>query len=153
MCLELIVKTTSQIIRNKMEKNLRTLIKTLSYRTAVALSIFIASIVMNYSAGFGLAFVILVYTLGFASFYIQERIWNRIKWGINGIYETHFRTIAKTITWRIWSLIVLFIFSIIMGLTSSEALEWTIVTNILFILVHYVHERVWNLIHWKKDES
>lgn len=133
-----------------METHFRTLVKTFSYRTAVALSIFLASIAMNYGAGFGLMFVILVYTLGYASFYIQERIWNKISWGLEGIHELHKRTVAKTVTWRIWSLIVLFLFGMIMGLKSSDAVEWTIVTNILFIIVHYVHERIWNLITWGK---
>lgn len=134
-----------------MESNLRTAIKTFSYRTAVALSIFLASIAMNYGAGFGLMFVVLVYTLGYASFYLQERVWNRVKWGLEGTYETHKRTVAKTVTWRIWSLIVLFVFGMIMGLKSSDAVEWTIVTNVLFIVVHYAHERIWNLINWQKE--
>lgn len=134
-----------------MESNLRTAVKTFSYRTAVALSIFLASIVMNYGAGFGLMFVILVYTLGYASFYLQERIWNKVSWGMIDTYETHKRTIAKTITWRIWSLLVLFVFGMIMGLKSSDAVEWTVVTNVLFIVVHYAHERIWNLINWQKE--
>lgn len=133
-----------------MESNLRTIIKTLSYRTAVALSIFMASIVMNYGVGFGLKFVILVYTLGSLTFYIQERLWLRVKWGMEGIHELHKRTVAKTITWRIWSLIVLFVFGMVMGLQSSDAIEWTIVTNVLFVVVHYAHERAWNLISWRK---
>lgn len=133
-----------------MESNLRTIVKTLSYRTAVAISIFIASIVMSYGAGFGLKFVILVYTLGSLTFYIQERLWLKVKWGMEGTHELHKRTVAKTITWRIWSLIVLFVFGMVMGLQSSDAVEWTIVTNILFVVVHYVHERAWNLISWRK---
>jgi uncharacterized membrane protein len=133
-----------------MESNLRTIVKTLSYRTAVAISIFIASIAMSYGAGFGLKFVILVYTLGFLTFYIQERLWLKVKWGMEGTHELHKRTVAKTITWRIWSLIVLFVFGMVMGLQSSDAVEWTIVTNILFVVVHYAHERAWNLVSWRK---
>ena len=133
-----------------MESNLRTIVKTLSYRTAVAISIFIASIVMSYGAGFGLKFVILVYTLGSLTFYIQERLWLKVKWGMEGTHELHKRTVAKTITWRIWSLIVLFVFGMVMGLQSSDAFEWTVVTNILFVVVHYAHERAWNLISWRK---
>lgn len=136
-----------------METNLRTAVKTFSYRTAVALSIFIASIAMNYGAGFGLMFVILVYTLGYVSFYLQERVWNKIQWGIEGTYETHKRTVAKTVTWRLWSLLVLFVFGLIMGLKSNDAAEWTIVTNVLFIVVHYAHERIWNLISWQKEAT
>lgn len=133
-----------------MESNLRTIVKTLSYRTAVALSIFMASIVMNYGAGFGLKFVILAYTLGSLTFYIQERLWLKVKWGMEGTHELHKRTVAKTITWRIWSVIVLFVFGMVMGLKSSDAIEWTIVTNVLFVVVHYAHERAWNLISWRK---
>lgn len=133
------------------ESNLRTLVKTFSYRTAVALSTLVASILMDYGAGFGITFVVLVYTLGYATFYIQERLWNLVKWGTDGVYETHKRTIAKTITWRIWSLIVLFCFGIIMGLSTQHAIEWTIITNIMFVVVHYLHERVWNLINWQKE--
>lgn len=134
-----------------METHIRTLTKTLSYRTAVALSILLASIIMNYGAGFGLIFVVLSYTVGFASFWVQERLWNLVKWGMEETYETHKRTVAKTITWRLWSLFVLFVFGLLLGLSTEHAVEWTIVTNILFIVVHYLHERLWNLISWGKQ--
>lgn len=134
-----------------METHIRTLAKTLSYRTAVALSILLASIIMNYGAGFGLIFVVLSYTVGFASFWVQERLWNLVKWGMKETYETHKRTIVKTITWRLWSLFVLFVFGLLLGLSTEHAVEWTIVTNILFIVVHYLHERLWNLISWGKN--
>jgi uncharacterized membrane protein len=133
-----------------METNLRTVIKTMCYRTAVAVSIFLASLAMNYGAGFGIKFVILVYTLGFVSFFVHERLWLRIKWGMIDTYDTHRRTTAKTVTWRLWSLIVLFVFGMIIGLKSSEAFEWTVVTNILFVVIHYTHERIWNIISWNK---
>ena len=132
------------------DSNIRTLVKTLSYRTAVAISIFLAAIAMNYSAGFGLTFVVLSYTVGFASFWIQERIWNLIKWGKVNDSDLRRRSLAKTVTWRIWSFVVLAALGMIMGLNSTSAVEWSIVTNILFFVVHYVHERAWNLLHWGK---
>ena len=55
-----------------MDSNIRTVVKTLSYRTAVAASIFLAALAMNYSAGFGLTFVVLSYTVGFVSFWIRN---------------------------------------------------------------------------------
>ena len=60
------------------------------------------------------------------------------------------RSVAKTVTWRLWSMFVLFVIGLILGLSSAHALEWTIVTNILFVVVHYTHERIWNLIKWGK---
>lgn len=133
-----------------MESNIRTVVKTLSYRTAVAASIFLAALAMNYSAGFGLTFVVLSYTVGFVSFWIQEKLWNMVKWQRVDNNDTRIRSVAKTVTWRLWSMFVLFVIGLILGLSSAHALEWTIVTNILFVVVHYTHERIWNLIKWGK---
>ena len=133
-----------------MDSNTRTVVKTLSYRTAVAVSIFLAALAMDYSAGFGLTFVVLSYTVGFASFWIQEKLWNMVSWQRIENNDTRIRSIAKTVTWRLWSMFVLFVLGMILGLSSAHALEWTIVTNILFIVVHYTHERIWNLITWGK---
>lgn len=133
-----------------MDSNLRTVVKVLSYRTVVALSIFLAALAMNYSAGFGITFVILSYTVGFVSFWIQEKIWNMFNWQRVGNHDNRIRSIAKTITWRLWSMLVLFTVGMLMGLSSTHALEWTIVTNIIFIVVHYSHERLWNFIKWGK---
>lgn len=133
-----------------MDSNTRTVVKTLSYRTAVAVSIFLAALAMDYSAGFGLTFVVLSYTVGFASFWIQEKLWNMVSWQRIENNDTRIRSIAKTVTWRLWSMFVLFVLGMILGLSSAHALEWTIVTNILFVVVHYTHERVWNLIKWGK---
>lgn len=133
-----------------MDSNIRTVVKTLSYRTAVAVSIFLAALAMNYSAGFGLTFVVLSYTVGFVSFWIQEKLWNMVKWQRVDNNDTRIRSVAKTVTWRLWSMFVLFVIGLILGLSSAHALEWTIVTNILFVVVHYTHERIWNLIKWGK---
>ena len=133
-----------------MDSHVRTIVKALSYRTAVAVSIFLAALAMDYSAGFGLTFVVLSYTVGFASFWVQERIWNRVDWGnVNGS-DLKRRSIAKTITWRAWSFFILAALGSLLGLSAESAVEWSIVTNILFVVVHYIHERVWNSVLWGK---
>ena len=134
-----------------MESKLRTVVKTFSYRTAVAVSIFLAAIALEYSAGFGLTFVVLSYTVGFASFWIQERLWNLTSWQKVESKDSKIRSITKTITWRIWSMFILFVLGRLLGLDSQHALEWTIVTNVLFIVVHYTHERLWNITDWQRS--
>jgi|LakMenEpi03Aug12_release.lakeMendotaPanAssembly.Ray.scaffolds.fasta_scaffold285043_3 uncharacterized membrane protein len=136
-----------------MDSHLRTVVKAVSYRTVVAVSIFLAALAMNYSAGFGISFVILSYTVGFLSFWIQERIWNRVSWGKSGLVDLKRRSLAKTVTWRAWSFVVLAVVGILMGLTTEHAVEWSIVTNILFVVVHYAHERAWNLLQWGRQEK
>jgi uncharacterized membrane protein len=133
-----------------MNNNLRIIVKTLSYRTIVAISIFLAALLMNYSSGFGLTFVIASYTIGSVSFWIQEKIWNLFRWQIVDGNDTKLRSFTKTITWRIWSFMVLFIIGQLLGLSAQDSFEWTVVTNILFIVVHYVHERLWNRVLWGK---
>ena len=92
-----------------MDSNKRTILKTLSYRTVVAVSIFLAALAMNYSAGFGITFVIISYTVGFVSFWIQEKLWNMVRWQRIDSKDTRIRSVAKTVTWRLWSMFVLFI--------------------------------------------
>ena len=134
-----------------MDSNKRTIVKTLSYRTVVAVSIFLAALAMNYSAGFGITFVIISYTVGFVSFWIQEKLWNMVRWQRIDSKDTRIRSIAKTVTWRLWSMFVLFVVGSIMGLSTAHAFEWTIVTNVLFVVIHYTHESLWNLISWWKN--
>ncbi len=136
-----------------MDSQVRSLVKAFSYRTVVAVSIFLAALAMNYSAGFGLTFVVLSYTLGFASFWVQERVWNRFQWGRVDGSDLQRRSILKTVTWRAWSFLVLAAAGAIMGLSTESAVEWSIVTNILFVVIHYLHERVWNVIIWGKQVS
>jgi uncharacterized membrane protein len=81
---------------------------------------------------------------------VQERAWNMFKWGKDGLKDKRIRSIAKTVTWRIFSFIILFVIGMLLGLKSNDALVWTVVTNILFVVVHYVHERIWNLSDWKQ---
>ena len=134
-----------------MDNNKRTIIKVLSYRTVVAVSIFLAALLMGYSQGFGITFVVLSYTVGFASFWVQEKLWNMVGWQRIDTKDTRIRSVTKTITWRLWSMLVLFTVGLLLCLSTTHALEWTIVTNILFVVVHYTHERVWNLINWGKN--
>lgn len=136
-----------------MDSHARTLVKVFSYRTVAALSIFLAAQAMSYGAGFGLKFVIISFTIGFASFWLQERMWNHFKWGKDGLKDLKRRSIVKTITWRMIAFVLLFGVGLMMGLNNTDAVEWSIVTNILFIAVHYLHERAWNLISWGKNKG
>ena len=94
-----------------MDSNKRTIVKTLSYRTVVAVSIFLAALAMNYSAGFGITFVIISYTIGFVSFWIQEKLWNMVRWQRIDSKDTRIRSIAKTFSWRFF----IFLYWVIFG--------------------------------------
>lgn len=72
-----------------------------------------------------------------------ERIWV--------LNETHTRSIAKAISWRITGTVDTFIISwLITGeLTLAGAIAFTEV--ITKIVLYWLHERAWNRISWGKD--
>lgn len=55
--------------------------------------------------------------------------------------ETHSRTIAKAITWRIVATLIAWYW---VGLTAA------IVLNIVQTIAYYIHERLWIKIKWGK---
>ena len=66
--------------------------------------------------------------------------------------ETHTRTIAKAVSWRIVATMttatIVFIFTkewvLTLGITFFEVLSK--------ILFYYFHERIWNMIHWGQEK-
>lgn len=136
-----------------MDTKLRTFIKTFSYRVLAALSIYLLSVVLDYPSGFGVKLVVITMTVGFALFYIHERVWNRITWLKELVTDTVGRSVVKTVSWRIVSLVVLFIIGMLLGLSSNDALYWTVASNIMFVTLHYLHERAWNRITWGRIVS
>jgi len=133
-----------------MDSKLRTFIKTLSYRILSVLTVLVLSIVLDYGSGFGLKFVVITMTIGFLLFFIHERVWNLFKLFKDGELDTPKRSLIKTVSWRIMSFIALFIIGLTLGLSSENALTWTIWNNLAFIVIHYLHERLWNRIRWGK---
>ncbi len=144
--------TTDEIKKTK-DTNWRTLFKSVSYRfwvmvTTIAVGLFFAK-----DAEWITKFIVMSWTVGFISFIIHEKVWNFFQiWKENG-YDLKIRSIAKTITWRIYSFIAVFLIAKFLGGSgTAEALSYTIVSNILFIVVHYTHERTWNKLNWGKKK-
>lgn len=68
-------------------------------------------------------------------------------------FEHTKRSIAKTISYRI--LITISTFSVIYFLTGEFKLTFgiTITANIVSTFIYYIHERIWNEIHWGKHHK
>jgi len=133
------------------DTNLRTITKTISYRFFVMLSLALTGVLFAKPPEWIIKFVILSWTIGLVSFLIHEKVWNMSNLWREGLNDLKRRSIAKTVTWRLWSLFVVFMISkFILGGSSSEAAAYTIVSNIFFVVVHYAHERGWNKITWGK---
>jgi uncharacterized membrane protein len=57
--------------------------------------------------------------------------------------ETHIRTIARTVGWRIIATIMTIPFT---GLSTA------ILIHVMLTIAHYIHERVWLKIKWGRIE-
>ena len=64
--------------------------------------------------------------------------------------ESHKRTVAKTVTFRIVAILATFLLSFIYLENISESLGITIIMNLTGIFIYYVHERAWNRTLWGK---
>ena len=133
------------------DNNWRTLAKTISYRFWVMVSMVLVGIAFAKDAEWITKFVVMSWTVGFISFIIHEKLWNLSQvWKENG-YDKKIRSIAKTVTWRLYSLVAVFLIAKFLGGSGNvEAISYTIVSNIVFVVVHYTHERVWNIFNWGK---
>ena len=129
----------------------RTLAKTLTYRISTYLFTYLVTFALTGAKGTSIAIAILSLTLGAVTFIIHERLWTRVKWGNLGGIDRKVRSSIKTITYRLWSLVIVFVLGLFFGLGASEALSVTVVLNIMYLLTHYTNERVWNRVKWGKN--
>ncbi|HMS92400.1 MAG TPA: DUF2061 domain-containing protein [Candidatus Saccharibacteria bacterium] len=67
--------------------------------------------------------------------------------------ETHYRTFVKTITYRIVIVISIFFVTYYTTGEIGDALAITSITAVTGTILYYIHERVWNSIHWGKTSK
>lgn len=65
--------------------------------------------------------------------------------------ESNFRSIAKTIGWRLIVLVLDFSIAYIFLKDLSIATSFAIVKLVVATFAYYIHERIWNKINWGKS--
>ena len=134
-----------------MDTNTRTLAKTVTYRLATFVLTYLITMLLTGQQTTSAGIAILSLTAGSLTFIIHERLWTRVKWGNLGGFDRKVRSVIKTITYRLWSLLIVFVLGLFFGLGATEALSVTVVLNIMYLLTHYTNERVWNRVKWGKN--
>jgi len=66
--------------------------------------------------------------------------------------ETAFRSLVKTIIYRIIITVLTAIAFILMGADPIKAIGESIAINIFYTICYYINERIWNKIKWGKTE-
>lgn len=128
----------------------RTFAKTLTYRTITFVLSFVITYLLTNQYSTSTLVAALSVTLGALTFFVHERVWTKVKWGMLGSIDFKIRSFVKTVTYRLWSLFAVFVIGLILGLESNDALTLTFTLNIMYMLSHYVNERVWNKVKWGK---
>ncbi len=64
------------------------------------------------------------------------------------VYEHPYRSVVKSITYRVLIVISTFIVSYILTGQPGTSVGITVLVNLAGTIIYYVHERVWNKIHW-----
>lgn len=63
-------------------------------------------------------------------------------------HENNSRSLAKTVTWRVFAVIVTFLTVYAFTANAKLASGATVVRELAAIILYYFHERIWNRFHW-----
>lgn len=64
------------------------------------------------------------------------------------IYETRWRSLVKTVIYRVWVVITTYVMLLITGQTLESALVPTLIINAVWMTSFYVYDRIWARIKW-----
>jgi uncharacterized membrane protein len=81
-------------------------------------------------------------------YFAHERIWNVIGWGRNKNTVSHLRSLTKGVSWRFFGSIDTIFISWFFSGNPFSALKIGFTEVLTKVLLFYLHERVWSLIHW-----
>lgn len=66
-------------------------------------------------------------------------------------HEHHLRSILKAISWKIVAAIITFVTTYLLTKDMGFAGEFTGIWTTIGLFAYYLHERVWNNIHWGRE--
>ncbi len=130
------------------ETNLRILIKTISHLLVVTSTLLFTSVLLDLSEFQTILMVSSGLTVGWVLYIIHEKIWNVINWKRENGIDKKIRSIAKVLTWRTIAIFSVFICALLANIEINSGLIFTFVFNTLIIILHFIHERIWNRIRF-----
>ena len=128
------------------ETNLRILFKTISHLLVVTSTLLFTSVLLDLSEFQTILMVSSGLTVGWVLYIIHEKIWNVINWKRENGIDKKVRSIAKVLTWRTIAIFSVFICALLANIEINSGLIFTFVFNTLIIILHFIHERIWNRI-------
>lgn len=133
------------------ESQSRTIVKAILYRIVSVLAIMMLTIAFggDWTAAVKVGAVVII--LGTAIYYVHERIWIRFIWGrsLQGT-DSVYRSLSKTVIYRIITMTVSFIIAKIFIANSSNAAAagFAIAQVVTNVCLFFATERLFNNIRW-----
>ena len=82
-------------------------------------------------------------------FYLHERIWRVLKFAPN----SHLRSLAKAVSWRVVGSADTFVLSLIFTGSGKYAISIATTEALTKIALYYFHERAWRRVRWGRLEG
>lgn len=136
------------------DTNKRVSLKSLSFTTFTALGYFLLTLAFGGTVQEGLTYVGLIFTIALGLYLIYDKMWTYSEWLKSGAWDWKTRSLVKTVLWRVIAITaVVIVTKFVLGWSTEATIAFTIVSQIMSFTVHYIHERVWNLISWDKGDG
>lgn len=134
------------------ETHSRSVAKAIVYRILVMITIGIIVSMIGGTAAQAGAMMLAVFFIGFAVYYLHERLWLLTSWKRSASASDHWsRSVVKTISYRVIIMIVAFItFKLILGQDNATTAAMTVAQSLINMGWFYIVERVSNRIAWGK---
>lgn len=66
--------------------------------------------------------------------------------------ESKKRSLLKTITWRVLATCLTLLIAYLFTENFTTSLELTLVAALASTVAYYIHERIWNLVMWERND-
>lgn len=127
---------------------LRSLIKGISWRIFACIDTFLLAFIVTGKIMIAAPIAFGEILTKIVLYFLHERLWNLISWGRINNKTVAYRSLAKSITWRIWGTIDTTILSYFISGNINIALTIGSLEILTKILLFFAHERLWAQIKW-----
>ena len=126
----------------------RSLTKAISWRVIGTLDTIGLSLLITGELTTALAIGLTEVVTKIVLYYVHERIWNRVRWGRMNSKVAHYRSIVKTLTWRITGTADTTLLAYFYSRDWTQSLSIGGLELITKMILYYLHERIWQVIKW-----
>ena len=137
------------VFKASVDSHARALVKGVSWRVIGTLDTFLWSWLITHEPIKAGAIASLETFTKIALYYVHERIWRVLKFAP----DSHIRSLAKAVSWRVVGSADTFVLSMIVTGNAKYAISIASVEALTKIALYYGHERAWRKVRWGRLEA